>query len=111
MNLSEQLAYETVHEGEKVVEVFVDPATILLTAKIILTLVSLYKNCKKKPIEASMSCQQMSFIEKRIIKREVRKQMGGVKYLSNGGSKLADKIISRAQRINTQEMESLYEEV
>lgn len=107
----EQIAYETLQEDEKVTEVFIDPATIILCIKVISTLVSLYKNCKKKPIEASMSCQQMSFIEKRIIKREVRKQMGGVKYLSNGGSKLADKIISRAQRINTQEMESLYEEV
>lgn len=109
--LSEQLAMETLSEGETVKEVFIDPATILLTAKIILTLISVYKNCKKSHTEATVVCHEMGPVAQRIVKREVRKEMGLRKYVSSGGSKLADKIINRAKRINESEMEQLYTEV
>lgn len=106
---SETLALEVMNEGEVEQKVFCDPATVILVAKVILSLISVYKACKKTPQQATVSCKTMSAVERRVVKRETRKVMGPIKYFLNG-HKISEKIIGRAQKLEESDLVKLYGE-
>lgn len=108
--MSEKLAIETLSDEQDVHNLSLDPMTILLVTSVIIELVKLYQSCKKEPEEAVLISQNSGVIENGIVKKNLRKQMGTVKYLTQGGPRLANQIIKRATRISTEEMSALYTE-
>ena len=108
--MSEKIAEEILSEGVEIQDRKLDPVTMIMLASAIISLIRLYMECKKSKEEAVKQSRNSGVIENRIVKRELRKQMGTVKYLTQGGSRLANQIITRASKITPQEMEKLYEE-
>lgn len=109
MKMLEQLAEETAREGEK--EGFsLNPITVMLVLIVLSELFKLYKECQKNKEDVVASCREMPETNRRLIKREVRKQMGVFKYYLGSGAKIVDKIVARAKKITYNEVDQLYNE-
>ena len=65
-------------------EVFVDPATLILIGKISVTVIRLIKGCRESREERQDTVKSHTFDDERVLKREVRRELGWFKYMRTG---------------------------
>jgi len=58
-------------------EVLVDPVSIALVSTIILNVIKLIQGCKKNQTEATQVSHNPNLFQRRALKREIRKEVGG----------------------------------
>lgn len=94
-------------------EVFFDPASIILIAKITISLIQAVQKCKRGP-ESTVSLirdvKRHRFVRGRI-KRAVRRKIGIKKFFSKEVNDLTDKIWKTSAGLSTEEFRELYDEV
>lgn len=91
-------------------EVFVDPVTISLCLSIIVNIVKLWKTCKNKPEEIQVSCKNPSKRDIAILKKQIRKELGFIRYYKEG-QKYLDNTLNVAKDLTIEEIEQLIKEV
>ena len=82
--LSKKVYNKAYNKGRAEEEVFVDQATLILIAKISVTVIRLIKGCKKSREERQEIVNTPTLQEDRILKRVVRRQLGWFKYMTTG---------------------------
>jgi hypothetical protein len=65
-------------------KVMLDPATIMLIITLVSSIISAIQKCKAKPEEAILVAHYPTHREEKLLKRQIRKELGWVKYWKEG---------------------------
>jgi len=114
MNKSQSIASDIINiyqrldnKKEKTVE---DPITIIMIASVVIECIKIIKECKKNTYEALFLIKRLSDRHDKVLKRELRKRMGFVKY-HLFGKKYLRAFRYAAREIKIADIIELYEEV
>ncbi len=89
--------------------VFIDPATMMMAASIIIEVVKIIKQCKTEH-ETIQTAARPTIFDKRVVYRQIRKKMSFREYLGKR-HKIADAIFNIGSGMNEREMSQLFDEV
>lgn len=95
--------------GERI-PVFVDPATLMMIMTIISGVIKALQECRKNRQEAVKVAYNPGPVEKRVLKRQIRKNLGWRKSLTEG-NKYYNAILAEGLEITPQDMDNAYNEI
>jgi hypothetical protein len=117
MNVTEQFARNVAEECSKDKSeydtlVFIDPMTAIMAAKIIITLIGMFKKCRKSADEAANTAANPRRTEVAMVRKAVRKHLGfGSRLFKRRQTEeLTTAVLAQSKNINVARMESLYRE-
>lgn len=87
----------------------IDPITVLIIINIVIEVVKLINECQEEDTNEVKKLNKPSKLEKRILKRIVRKELGFFRYWFYGNSYL-NALEKTGQKITKQELQELYKE-
>ena len=90
--------------------VAIDPITIIMITSVVIECVKMIKECRKTTHEALRMVNRLSDRHDKVLKRQLRKKMGFVKY-HMFGKKYLRAFRYAARKIKITDMVDLYEEV
>ena len=90
-------------------QVFVDPMTAIMVAKIIIELVKLVKRCRTEE-ETLSSVQGPTLFERRVVYRVIKKKLTWKQYFARR-HKISDAIFNAGSDMSEEDMFELFEEV
>jgi hypothetical protein len=97
----------TNQKASKEVEVVFDPITISLIASIVIEVVKLLKGCKRNEDDVVRTVQSPNIIERRVLRRIVRKKLGIRRYIREG-TPIYNAVLQQASRTNSNEVRVIY---
>lgn len=93
--------------GKSTVAFKLDKETIDQIGNIVLQIVALFQSCKKTPEEATQVAHNPSVVEKRQLKKVVRKELGFFKNLRDG-QEYYDAVLKAAYTASVEEVKEAY---
>jgi hypothetical protein len=110
MNI-EQFAHRvTGHSEDGPEEVFVDPASIMITIQIITSLVKTIRACRQSKSEVKHIVSKPSGTHMRTLRRVVRRHLGVVGYLKNGRDVMS-RIMTQGANLSEKEIDNILMEI
>jgi len=91
-------------------EVFVDPASIALISTILLNMIKLLQGCRNTSSEAVAVAHNPNIFQRRALKRELRREVGGGLDKEALRNKYYNEIREQGAQITEPEMEGLYDD-
>ena len=113
MNKSQSVASDIVDIYQKLdnnKQLSIDPITIIMITSVVIECIKMIKECKKNTYEALCMINKLSDRHDKVLKRQLRKKMGFVKYHLYG-KKYLRAFRYAARKIKLEDVIELYEEV
>ncbi len=104
-NVLSRKIHTKVNKNQGAQEVMVDPATLLLIAKISVAVIKTIRRCRESDTERTTVVKAPTASDDKILKRIVRKQLGWFKYMTTGG-----KIVQAMKEMGTELTENELEQ-
>lgn len=111
MSLLEDKAMQIAGEakGDKMVEVAIDPVTIMAIISLIVEVVQMFKNCRKTPAEAKVTMSSPNWLQRwklrGMVRQELKKQGS-----TDDPNTVLNSVLNHGNSLSAQEVATLYAE-